>query len=347
MKRFSRAYTWGSLAGVLLAALGLSLLVRHVTEANLIATGERDTVALTHAFANALGPEWLDWVDESATLPLDALKAHPRIASLQSIARQQLRNTDVAKIKIYALNGRTVFSTEAAQIGESKTTNAGFLLARAGGTPTELTHRAKFSAFDQVVENRNLLSAYVPLRDPGSGRVRVVFELYSDVTPLVREIDRSQAALNGVVFSVLLALYALQLLLVRACERKPLREHEELRTTARSLEHERDDLTRRMQERTQQLEQCKAALEVANLNAQRANQRRTDTLVRASSELRTPIDTVVSAGRALAATTLDAQQKIHVERLHGAADHLRALLIERFEDADASPDARVREAQPA
>jgi hypothetical protein len=69
----------------------------------------------------------------------------------------------VVKIKVYNLEGVTVFSTELAQIGESKLDNAGFLAARSGVVASELTHRETFSAFEQEISDRDVFSSYVPI----------------------------------------------------------------------------------------------------------------------------------------------------------------------------------------
>lgn len=62
-----------------------------------------------------------------------------------------MRGVEVLKVKIYDLSGLTAFSTEAAQIGDDKSGNAGFLSARRGHVVSELSHRDTFSAFEQEI----------------------------------------------------------------------------------------------------------------------------------------------------------------------------------------------------
>lgn len=329
MKNAPKTYVWAGLVGVVLAAAALGGAIRQMTTSHLIAQGERDTVALTHAFANALGAEWFDWVEQAAALPAEELKAHPRTTALQALARNQLRGTDVAKIKIYALNGRTVFSTEAAQIGDSKAANAGFQAARSGATATELTYREKFSAFDNVIEKRNLLSAYVPLRDPKSAQVRVVFELYSDVTPLIQDIDRSQAWAMAAVVGVLLLYFALQSGMVRVVLREMQRRNGELERSAEQLGTARDELELRVHERSAQLEQAQVGLKSAWQVAQRAQSEHIDALVRTQDALREPLHTTLNAARMLAQTGLDAAQRRQLERIEHACTAVEAVLMQR------------------
>lgn len=331
MKRARFFLPWAGAAGVLLVALALSALIRQASVENLVAVGEHDTVALTQAFANSLEAEFPAWVEHAATLPIDHLKAHPRVAALQGDARRQLRGTDVAKIKIYALNGRTVFSTEAAQIGESKASNAGFLAARAGGAATELTRREKFSAFDKVVENRNLLSAYLPFRDPRTGEVRLVFELYRDVTPLLEQINRTQIWVTGMLAAVLLTLFALLRGLGRATERQLQGRNVELQDTADRLLAAHAELERRVQERTAQVEQLQSAISASLATVRKTQEQRGEIVARLSSEVRAPLHVLVNAGERLASTSLDAHQRRQLDRIHEAGSELSRVLAARLE----------------
>ncbi|HJV25343.1 MAG TPA: histidine kinase dimerization/phospho-acceptor domain-containing protein [Aromatoleum sp.] len=182
---------------------------------NLLAVHEGSHVALTRIVANVLwksdiGP----LMARVRELPIDGCRSQPqagaegdgvarrqcfvelgqRIAALPGFAELDtkafvaMHASNVFKIKVFDLRGITIYSSERAQVGEDKADNRGWQLAMSGQPASELTHRDRFSSFEGVVENRDLISSYVPVREADSHKVVGVFEIYSDATAFLDRI---------------------------------------------------------------------------------------------------------------------------------------------------------------
>jgi signal transduction histidine kinase len=185
--------------------------------ASLVAVHEAGHINLTRVFANALWASHLQPLVAQAQsvpiaqcrLPMEAAvvgrgadearkaciaKVRSQVTALRAFSkvdgpvRDLMRTTSVFKIKVYDLRGLTVYSSEAAQVGEDKADNAGWKAAATGKVASELVHRNQFSAFEGVVKDRDLIQSYIPVAAPGGG-VGGVFEIYSDVTPLLQQLD--------------------------------------------------------------------------------------------------------------------------------------------------------------
>lgn len=121
----------------------------------------------------------------------EAARANPRVPEIEELVRRFSRTTDVLKVKIYDLDGTTVYSSDRAQIGENKSRNPGFLASARGQVASELTHRGRFGAFDGELHQRDLVSTYVPVRV--GDRIEAVLEIYSDRTGSIAFLDQVAA----------------------------------------------------------------------------------------------------------------------------------------------------------
>jgi len=206
------------------AQTDLALKQEAAARHNLLVVHEAAHVNLTRVFANMLwDTDFAPFVARVQQLPVadcralpaaagtdtarracfaelgTAIRALPAFAALDAKAYAAMRASSVFKIKVFDLRGITVYSSEHGQIGEDAAGNVGWQRAVAGRTASELTHRDRFSTFEGVVENRDLISSYVPVRAPGSDRVVGVFEIYSDATAFLDEIKGAIAEAGSLV----------------------------------------------------------------------------------------------------------------------------------------------------
>jgi diguanylate cyclase (GGDEF)-like protein len=217
--RLTRHFSATSLVGVLVILVALLLFYLHLAFEALKTQKSRANVALTNAFCNTIWPKYASFVLGASAIPRAELAQRDEIRRLKEDVMAQMRGLHVVKVKTYNVDGLTVFSSDPRQIGEDKSTNAGFLTAKAGGIASDITFRNRFDAFEQVIVDRNLVSSYVPIFKSAGAGIEGVFEVYSDVTELVAALERTQWQITGGVLVSFALLYAFLLVIVHRVDR--------------------------------------------------------------------------------------------------------------------------------
>ena len=212
-----RYFTITSLVALVLVAVSLVTFYRQAAVNDLTGIGESKNVALTQIFSNATWPEFTSFLGSVSGQSAEEMRANPETERLRQTVLEQMRGLSVVRVKIYNLQGITIFSTEENQIGEDESKDDGFLTALGGGVISELTHSNTLNTFDSVIENRDVISSYVPIRHGDSGIVGV-FEVYDDVTPLLANISITERNIAIGVTSILALLYILLFIIVRRAD---------------------------------------------------------------------------------------------------------------------------------
>ena len=334
-----RYFSYMSLITIVFASILLGAFYRRMVVNDLIHMGERKNVALTQAFANSLWPDFAQYVQSVSERDGNALRARPETASFYQAVQELMRDLSVVKVKVYNLQGLTVFSTEARQIGEDKSANPGFLTAKAGGVVSIITHRDAFNAFENTIEDRDVLESYIPIRrGEGNGSIEAVIELYDDVTPLLHRIDESQRRVVFGVIGILAGLYAFLFLIVGHADRILRRQRVELQDVHSELED-------RVAARTAELSQANAKLTEEIAERRRAEedlQRFADELERsnrelqdfayvASHDLQEPLRKIQAFGDRLHAKcgeALSEQGQDYLRRMQNAASRMQSLITD-------------------
>ena len=217
-----------ALAVLVAVVAALSLLYRGLVLDAMVESEAHASVALTKTFANAVWPAHAGFVKRAGSLDRRSLADRAELAALDRDLRQLATGLSVVKVKIYDLNGLTVYSSDRAQIGEDKLDNPGYRRARDGYPASKLTYRETFDAWESRLAERHILATYVPVHGYDAAPVEAVIEVYSDVTDLVARMERSQWTILAAVLGAMALVYlAIQLLLARY--KRLLREQEQAR----------------------------------------------------------------------------------------------------------------------
>ena len=205
-----------ALAVVAVVVVALSLLYRGLVLDAMVEAETHANVTLTKTFANAVWPAHAAFVKRAGTLNPKSLPERREFAALDDDLRRLSSGLSVVKVKIYNLNGVTVYSSDPRQVGELKLGNPGYLRARDGYAASNLTFREKFDAWEGERAERHILATYVPVHVHDAEPVEAVLEVYSDVTELVARMERAQWTILAAVCGGMALVYLmLQLVLVR------------------------------------------------------------------------------------------------------------------------------------
>ncbi len=236
--KLTRFYSLTSLVGIVLVMACLTWAYRQLTERHLIEHESRANADLTRAFANTVWHRYRGFVLASTGRTREALLADAALSQLRTDALSQMSGLQIAKIKIYNLDGLTVFSTDEKQIGENKRDNPGFRDARSGVVISAITFREKIDTFEGVANNRNLIASYIPVRAAPGAAVEGVIEVYSDVTELLQKQNRAQWQVAGIVLALLTTLYLFLFLVVRKADRVIAQQEQERAAKEEQVRHQ-------------------------------------------------------------------------------------------------------------
>ena len=228
----TRNFALGAAVIIIAAGAAVAELSRTLAVEQLERMAESNNSALTHTFANGVWGRFEAFIGGAHELTADQLRTHPQTAELRGAIETLMAGTPVVRIKLYDLNALTVFSTDAALIGESLEEDADegeivrFRKAAVGGTVSELERLDEASSDKAAQEGRWVLSSYVPVRRCGNtGSVEGVAEIYTDVTDVYAYIGRGELLHIAVIGGAFLVVFVLLLAVVWRAERVIQRQH--------------------------------------------------------------------------------------------------------------------------
>jgi diguanylate cyclase (GGDEF)-like protein len=237
MFRLLRYFSIASLVSMVAAAIVLGLVHRQFETNHLLRYGESRNTAITEAFANKVWPQYLGFANSAKQLDAEALRRQPDIAKLGQSVRDAVRNTSTLRVQIYQLDGRTLFSTDVAQIGTSNASDPGFISAKQGTPQNSVIHYDKFSGLDGEYVNRAVLASYIPLRRSADAPIQGVMAIYTDITDLEASDQKEETLITLSAVVVLAALYGILFFIVRHADNVIRDQYQQQRRIEKNLRH--------------------------------------------------------------------------------------------------------------
>ena len=246
MFKLLRHFSVMSAIATVAISTALVLAFRWYELTNLHQLAEDRNIAQAYSFANVLLPKYAAKLTLPKSTSADSLAALPTTKQLDVEMRQMTRNLPILKVKIYTLDALTIYSSDPKQIGEIKPpTDSIWGVIASTNSKTRISNRDVLASFGEDFRGRHVAETYVPIRDE-NGRTLAVFELYTDITAYVGEVDRELISIMAMLLSALGTLYVVLLLVVRHADRILVRQYKELETFNARLEEKVDERTRRL-----------------------------------------------------------------------------------------------------
>ena len=229
--------------------------------------GETGNIVLAQGFAQSIWPRFGEYVKSMQTGDGDMLRERPETAELRELTANLAQDKPVLKLKIYNVNGLTVYSSDESQIGESKRGNFAFeRTAKQGELASKMSERGEFSGFSGVISNVALAETYVPVRN-SSGEIEGVFELYTNVSSIFFASQQQVKQFLFLVISLCVAGYVIILMtLILLRERQQLVSINEENQEA-SLRQQIKTLQQQLASRGQELQLVRQYLTERTLNS--------------------------------------------------------------------------------
>lgn len=224
--RLVRHFTIASFIAIGAAAVVLGLLYEKVAKNDVIDLAQMENVTRARTIVDRLWADIEPPIHALEGFEGEALRGHSAVAEITARMTDGLKKhftilaVGAVKIKIFSPKGLTVFSTNADDIGKDGSRDAGVIAAVAGDVFSKLVHKHVFSSPKGVSEHVDMIESYIPIRHGGPETpIEAVFELYYDVTHIIRQVDRTRTLVIIGVALTLIAVYGILLLIIVRADR--------------------------------------------------------------------------------------------------------------------------------
>jgi PAS domain S-box-containing protein len=212
----------------------LMVFFRHVSVEDMINLGERQNEIVARAIGNHITayfgplPNLIDERDGETD------RGNARAREISARLSTQIQNLPVLKVGILNLEGHVIVSSAMEEVGSIRTKDAAFLSARKGHLASVRNPSIDKGEISQASGDSDTLSSFLPLHNE-AGVVVGVFEIDSDLTSLLEDIDKHVLHVFGALLIALILLYSVLYQVVRRADRTIKKQHADLQRSTDKL----------------------------------------------------------------------------------------------------------------
>jgi diguanylate cyclase (GGDEF)-like protein/PAS domain S-box-containing protein len=252
------------LAFILIFAYGL---YNHDT-ARMRELGERENLLLAGYLSELLQDQIHSYV-ATRERAAPALPQRSEIGEIDQIIRSFSSSRPIHKVKLFDPQGLTLYSSAHDEIGLVKVSQGIQVARERDRAYSEIAFKGRFQSLAGSLENRDIVETYIPIH-AANGDVIAIFELYSDITDLIRSARASFYRDLALLFAIYLVLFLFLYLVVRRADGIIKEQYRDLQNANDQLEIAKTDLGRLVEQRTRDLSDTVDQLEIEIKERQQA-----------------------------------------------------------------------------
>ena len=285
-----KSFSLISLLAVVVAAILLGWMYRSLAVDELKQQGEINNVILATTMANAIWPQVREVIDTVAEK--NKLSDEDKVYSINVLdqsVKEIIQETNILKVNIFDVNGKTIYSTVHDQIGNKNENNvfsskvivSGDVLSGMSYLDDEMNRNDSHGL--------NVLYSYLPVKSFESNDIEGVLEIYSDVTSTYGRIQQSQFNFIVGLIVILALVYISLFTVVRRAD-----------TVIKKQSSERDGYLHEIESINTDLDDYSKELAQARDQALDASKAKSVFLANMSHELRTPLNAIIGYSEMMA-----------------------------------------------
>jgi signal transduction histidine kinase/DNA-binding response OmpR family regulator len=197
-----------NLVGIIMVAAAIAALYRYVAVESFKEMRAQQNFELAVALSNTLVDEITELREVVESRSPFELKTSTEIDRFAALIDIELDLLPVYTVNIFTPDGLILYSTNRQTIGAKMLMNDGVDAAATGNPISALVRRDTFNEYDRIVENRDMVETYLPLRNE-AGQVIGIFEIHADISDFFARVDGTQRTVTIGVAVALLSLYLL------------------------------------------------------------------------------------------------------------------------------------------